>query len=122
MLTSRFAVPRERRSRRATLAAGVPGNFTPTLPGGVARTLYFADRPDRVTGVMSTAEFLEVLASIQDDPPNAALVAERANGAGGRTESIWIVTLLAAGVRAGVAAHGGGTGRRVPDPLSPPGR
>jgi hypothetical protein len=74
--------------------AGQAGDFQLMLDGGVSRTLYFSDRPERITGVIPTAEYLEALTASEDDPPNAALVTEVVTGAGDATEAVWIVTLL----------------------------
>ena len=50
---------------------------TITLHGLTPSTLYFSDRPERVVGHMSTAQFVEMWAqgpnSFQEDPPNAVL-------------------------------------------------
>jgi len=52
-------------------------NGTLTLRGVAPSTLYFSDRPQRVTGQMRTADFVELWGagenSFQDDPPNAVL-------------------------------------------------
>ena len=50
---------------------------TLTLRGITASTLYFSDRPKRVVGHMSTADFVDLWAigdnSFETDPPNAVL-------------------------------------------------
>jgi hypothetical protein len=50
---------------------------TLTLHGLSPSTLYFSDRPERVVGHMSTAQFVEMWAqgpnSFLEDPPNAVL-------------------------------------------------
>jgi hypothetical protein len=50
---------------------------TLTLKGVTPSTLYFSDRPQRVVGHMSTADFVDLWAegdnSFEDDPPNAVL-------------------------------------------------
>ena len=50
---------------------------TLTLRGTTASTLYFSDRPQRVVGHMSTADFVDLWAvgdnSFETDPPNAVL-------------------------------------------------
>jgi len=50
---------------------------TLTLNGVTPSTLYFSDRPQRVVGHMTTADFLDLWAegdnSFEDDPPNAVL-------------------------------------------------
>ena len=48
-----------------------------TLNGVTPSTLYFSDRPKRIVGHMSTADFVELWSegdnSFEDDPPNAVL-------------------------------------------------
>jgi len=48
-----------------------------TLRGVAPSTLYFSDRPERVTGHMTTADFVDLWAigdnSFETDPPNAVL-------------------------------------------------
>ena len=50
---------------------------TLTLRGVTASTLYFSDRPERVVGHMTTADFVDLWAvgdnSFETDPPNAVL-------------------------------------------------
>jgi len=50
---------------------------TLTLRGITPSTLYFSDRPERVTGHMTTADFVDLWAigdnSFETDPPNAVL-------------------------------------------------
>ena len=50
---------------------------TLTLGGVTPSTLYFSDRPERVTGHMTTADFVDLWAigdnSFETDPPNAVL-------------------------------------------------
>jgi hypothetical protein len=50
---------------------------TLTLRGVTPSTLFFSDRPQRVTGHMTTAQFVELWAtgdnSFETDPPNAVL-------------------------------------------------
>jgi hypothetical protein len=50
---------------------------TLTLEGVTPSTLYFSDRPQRIVGHMSTADFVELWAegenSFEEDPPNAVL-------------------------------------------------
>ena len=50
---------------------------TLTLRGVAPSTLYFSDRPERVTGHMTTADFVDLWAigdnSFETDPPNAVL-------------------------------------------------
>jgi hypothetical protein len=48
-----------------------------TLNGVTPSTLYFSDRPQRIVGHMSTADFVELWSegdnSFEEDPPNAVL-------------------------------------------------
>ena len=50
---------------------------TLTLTGVTPATLYFSDRPERIVGHMTTADFVDLWDegdnSFQDDPPNAVL-------------------------------------------------
>ncbi len=50
---------------------------TLTLQGITPSTLYFSDRPKRIVGHMTTADFVDLWAegdnSFQEDPPNAVL-------------------------------------------------
>ncbi len=59
---------------------GEGGTFTLTLEQGLGQTIYFSDRPDRIVGAMPTEYFLNTLGFPDDDPPNAALLIERAPG------------------------------------------
>ena len=59
-------------------AQGIDSNGqTLTLRGITPSTLYFSDRPKRVVGHMSTADFVDLWAigdnSFETDPPNAVL-------------------------------------------------
>ena len=59
-------------------AAGIDSDGqTLTLRGTTPSTLYFSDRPQRVVGHMSTADFVDLWAvgdnSFETDPPNAVL-------------------------------------------------
>jgi hypothetical protein len=53
------------------------GDGTLTLEGITPSTLYFSDRPQRVVGHMTTADFVELWGegenSFESDPPNAVL-------------------------------------------------
>lgn len=51
-----------------------------TLQGAPAQTAYFTDRPERIAGAMSTADFLATLDFSSSDPPNAALVIDTEDG------------------------------------------
>ncbi len=46
--------------------------YTLTLTGGAAETVYFSDRPERITGTVPTTQFLDELGFTPDNPPNAA--------------------------------------------------
>lgn len=71
---------------QATPVAGRPsspvrrGQFVLTLTGHAGETVYFSDRPARVFGEAATGKFLAGLGFTPADPPNAALVAETAQG------------------------------------------
>ena len=59
-------------------AEGIDSNGTTlTLRGITPSTLYFSDRPERVVGHMTTADFVDLWAigdnSFESDPPNAVL-------------------------------------------------
>ncbi len=60
-----------------TAAGVVLANGTLTLQGVTPSTLYFSDRPQRVVGHMTTADFIELWGegenSFESDPPNAVL-------------------------------------------------
>ena len=64
-------------------------DFTLTLEQGSGQTIYFSDRPDRLVGSIADATFLDGRAFDPTDPPNAAVVAQAANG-----EDILLVELL----------------------------
>jgi hypothetical protein len=53
---------------------GEEGVYTLTLTGLPAQTVYFSDRPERVVGTTTTADFLSALGFGAENPPNAALV------------------------------------------------
>ena len=67
--------------------------YTLTLTHGIGWTLYFAERPARGGGVIPTETFLAMVAADPANPPNAAIVADRAS-ATATTPTIWLVTLL----------------------------
>lgn len=54
--------------------------FLLTLNGGAAQTIYFSDRPERITGVVSMQLFLDGLGFTPQNPPNAALVIPQEDG------------------------------------------
>ncbi|MEZ4531005.1 MAG: hypothetical protein R2855_08235 [Thermomicrobiales bacterium] len=51
---------------------------TLTFQHGAAQTIYFSDRPDRLTGLVSTAEFVSQWPFADESPPNAALAISNA--------------------------------------------
>ena len=59
---------------------GADGRYTVTLEHGLGHTIYFSDRPDRIVGAAPTPQFLEGLGFFDDNPPNAALLVENAEG------------------------------------------
>lgn len=56
------------------------GKYTLTLNAGLEATLFFSDRPERIVGTVPTPRFLDTLGFQADNPPNAALVADKGNG------------------------------------------
>lgn len=65
-----------------TLAPGTGDVHTLTMSVATAQTLYFSNRPNRVTGAMPTETFVAAFpAAFGDDPPNAALVGHLDSGA-----------------------------------------
>lgn len=56
------------------------GLYTLTLTGTAAHTIYFADRPERIVGLVATDLFLDGLGFTPVNPPNAALVAATDDG------------------------------------------
>ena len=65
------------------------GVYTLSLEGSLGDTVYFSDRPARRVGLIPTAVLLEQLGFTPADPPNAALVAQTADG-----EDILVVELM----------------------------
>ncbi|MGI8403788.1 MAG: hypothetical protein ACR2OE_03295 [Thermomicrobiales bacterium] len=55
---------------------GDAGVYTLGLPDGMGYTLYFSDRPERLTGTVRTSTFLNDLGSSPQNPPNPALVVQ----------------------------------------------
>ena len=75
--------------------AGAPGTYTLTLQHGLGQTLFFSDRPERIVGTVPTARFLAPrhnLGFTPTNPPNAALVAQRAGSA--TEQDVYVVELL----------------------------
>jgi hypothetical protein len=66
---------------RVAPKADAEGRYTLTLEQGLGQTIYFSDRPERVVGAVPTRRFLDGLGFPPDNPPNAALLAEAADGA-----------------------------------------
>ncbi len=69
---------------------GEPGTYTLTLTGHAAQTIQFADRPERIVGTVPTRRLLATLGFGSEDPPNAALVAQTADG----EEEVLVVELF----------------------------
>ncbi len=68
---------------------GEAGVYTLALEGGTGQTVFFSDRPARRVGLVPTVVLLEQLGFTPADPPNAALVAQTADG-----EEIVVVELF----------------------------
>jgi hypothetical protein len=69
---------------------GEDGTYTLTLTGAAANTTYFSDRPERITGLAPTQQFLDGLGFTPENPPNAALVIQTDDG----EQDILIIELL----------------------------
>ena len=65
-------------------------NYLQTLEGHTGNTVFFSDRPERVFGEAPTQQFLDGLGFPPDNPPNAALVTNDADG----NEDILVVELV----------------------------
>jgi hypothetical protein len=76
-------------SGETTPAEGTDGSFAITLEGGSGQTVYFTNHPERMAGALPTASFFDDRAFDVTDPPNAAIVAETADG-----QDILVVELL----------------------------
>lgn len=63
-----------------TPVEGEEGRYTVTLEHGLGQTIYFSDRPNRIVGASPTPRFLGSLGFPDDNPPNAALLMEVAEG------------------------------------------
>jgi hypothetical protein len=59
---------------------GEEGVYQLVLRGASAQTIHFSDRPQRLVGSISTADFLANLGFSPGNPPNAAIVAETDQG------------------------------------------
>ncbi len=69
---------------------GEEGVYLLTLRGTGDQTLYFSDRPDRITGTMDTERFLDALGFTPVNPPNAAVVVQTPEG----TRDVLVVELF----------------------------
>jgi hypothetical protein len=69
---------------------GEDGVYQLVLRGATAQTVYFSDRPHRLVGSVSTADFLAGLGFSPENPPNAAIVAQTEDGG----EDVIVVELL----------------------------
>lgn len=82
----------------AAIGGGAP--YLLTLEGHTGNTIYFSDRPERIFGEAPTEQFLAGLGFQPDNPPNAALVTNDANG----NEDILVVELLSPSYDAGAGS------------------
>jgi hypothetical protein len=65
-----------------TLGPGSVDSATLTMTGVTSQTLYFSDRPVRLTGALPTASFAAAFPQVfADDPPNAVLIGHPEAGA-----------------------------------------
>jgi hypothetical protein len=64
----------------ASPVAGDEMMYTLTLSAGLGQTLFFSDRPEHIVGTVPTPAFLDALGFTPANPPNAALVGNKANG------------------------------------------
>jgi hypothetical protein len=69
---------------------GEDGVYQLVLRGASAHTVHFSDRPQRIVGSVSTADFLGTLGFSEENPPNAAVVAQTEGGG----EDVIVVALL----------------------------
>ncbi len=77
-------------SADGTPTPGGGADYLLTLKGHTGNTVYFSDRPERIFGESPTQTFLDGLGFTPDNPPNAALVTNDADG----NEDILVVELL----------------------------
>jgi hypothetical protein len=76
-----------------TLTPSAGDIHTLTITGVTTQTLYFSDRPNRITGAIPMVTLIEQWAdAFADDPPNATLIGHPE--AGGETEEAVVVELL----------------------------
>ena len=73
-----------------SVSVGGGADYLLTLEGHTGNTIYFSDRPERIFGEAPTQAFLDGLGFQPDNPPNAALVTNDADG----NEDILVVELL----------------------------
>lgn len=83
-----------------TPVAGGGADYLLTLTGHTGNTIYFSDRPERIFGEAPTQTFLVGLGVQPDNPPNAALVTNDADG----NEDILVVELLSPSYDAGAGS------------------
>lgn len=77
---------------QSTVAPGADGAHTLTISNASAQTLYFANRPGRMTGAVPTDTFVSGFGALFGDVlPNASLVGHATEGAD--DEEVLIVTL-----------------------------
>ena len=79
------------------------GVYLLTVTGHTAQTVYFSDRPERLVGTLLTREFLQQLGFTPENPPNAAVVAQTADGG----EDVLVVELFDPVYEEPVGADGG---------------
>ena len=73
-----------------TPTPGGGADYLLTLEGHTGSTVFFSDRPERIFGAAPTDQFIAGLGFAPDNPPNAALVTNDADG----NEDILVVELL----------------------------
>ena len=73
-----------------TPTPGGGADYLLTLDGHTGSTVFFSDRPERIFGSAPTDQFLAGLGFSPDNPPNAALVTNDADG----NEDILVVELI----------------------------
>ena len=77
-------------STDGTPTPGGGADYLLTMEGHTGNTVYFSDRPERIFGTAPTPQFLDGLGFSPDNPPNAALVTNDADG----NEDILVVELV----------------------------
>lgn len=77
---------------QSTVAPGTDGAHTLTMSGASAQTLYFSNRPGRLTGAVPTETFVAGFGALFGDVlPNASLIGHATTGAD--AEDVLVVTL-----------------------------